>query len=192
MALLQVISEAIGVHVRETQFLLLFLWWWWDLFSSHASCSWIWQYKTNDQLYVNHLLFTDDLLIFFKVNKNSVQELNKLLNNLHRNTGSKSIAFFSKGCSNKSDLALYWETPSVLCKVYIWGLPLTISYIKARHFPLIDKCRAKVECWMLKKLSFTGRVKLIQWFKIQLAIGLYLLTYLFQWLRKLKESLRIS
>jgi len=91
-----------------------------------------------------------------------------VIKKLHANTGlmvnkDKSKAYLSKNCKNKSDLAaILGVSVSTMPTKYL-GLPLTVSYIKARHFtPLIDKCRSKVEGWMLQKLSMAGRAELIK------------------------------
>jgi len=43
------------------------------------------------------------------------------------------------------------------------GLPLSHNYFKATDFnPLVDKYRLKIEGWMAKLLSFTGRVECVK------------------------------
>ena len=124
--------------------------------------------KRSKQLHIPHILFAYDMLVFCRADKSSIKELNGIIKNLHLNTGlminrDKSKVYFSRSCRNKNDLAdILGVSISTIPSKYL-GLPLTISYIKARHFaPLIDKCRSRVEGWMLKKLSFAGIVELIK------------------------------
>jgi len=91
-----------------------------------------------------------------------------VIEKLHLNIGlmmnrDKSKAYFSKSCKNKSELAsILGVSISTMLTRYL-GLPHSISDIKARYFaPLIDKCRFRVEGWMLQKLSFTGRAEFIK------------------------------
>jgi len=116
--------------------------------------------------------------VFCRADKGSVKELNNVIKKLQENTGlmvnkEKKKAYFNKSCQIKTELASLlgisistmlqntWITS--LHFLYLLGLPLSISYIKARHFtPLIDNCRSKIEDWMLQKLSFAGRAELIK------------------------------
>ena len=152
--------------------------------------------KRSDQLHINHLLFADDLLIFCKADNFSAHEFNILLERLHMNTGlrinkEKSKAFFSKSCCNRSELvSILGITVSSMPSRYL-GFPLTISYVKARNFsPLIDKCRSKVEGWMLKKLSPAGRIELIR-SVIHNTLSYWALTFKFP-ISVVKEIERIS
>jgi len=58
------------------------------LFSMHLATesSRIHPLKRNEELHVSHLLFADDMLVFYRVDKSSVHELNKLLEQLYLNT----------------------------------------------------------------------------------------------------------
>ena len=50
-----------------------------------------------------------------------------------------------------------------LRKVCLLGIPLSINNLKDRDYPtLIDECRAKMEGWQGKTLSFPCRVELIR------------------------------
>ena len=112
--------------------------------------------KRNEELHISHILFADDMLVFCRANKSSVLELNRLLQKLYLNTGllvnrEKSKIYFSKSCKHKTDLAAILGMQIISLPTKYLGLPLSISYIKTRHFtPLIDKCRTKVAGWMLK------------------------------------------
>jgi len=87
---------------------------------------------------------------------------------LAKNTGllinrDKSKIFFSKSCPNKTTLLqAAGMTEGKLPMKYI-GIPLSINYLKARQYAgLIDRCREKVDGWMAKTLSYSGRIELIK------------------------------
>ena len=87
---------------------------------------------------------------------------------LAKNTGllinrDKSKIFFSKSCPNKTTLLqAAGVTEGMLPMKYI-GIPLSINYLKARQYAgLIDRCREKVDGWMAKTLSYSGRIELIK------------------------------
>jgi len=94
--------------------------------------------------------------------------MNNVIEKLHLDIGlmmnrDKSKAYFSKSCKNKSELASILGVSISAMPTRYLVLPFSISDIKARHFaPLIDKCRFRVEGWMLQKLSIAGRAELIK------------------------------
>lgn len=101
----------------------------------------------------SHLLFADDLLVFFPFNRHSVGNLDRLFDLLGNFVGlrinkAKSMLFYSRGCND----TLVWshfvnvpigrflsDTLVCLCRLY------TI-YPKVRNFfPLVDMCRKAME-----------------------------------------------
>jgi len=120
--------------------------------------------KRTNITHISHLLFADDLLVFCKGSKDSAKRLNLLLNQLELNTGlvvnnKKSKVFFSKGCKAKAQIANMLGVCSGSLPIRYLGLPVSVSYPKARHSaPSVDKVREKVEGWMAKALSMSGRV----------------------------------
>jgi len=61
--------------------------------------------------------------------------------------------FFSKRCSNKELLEAV-DVPEGRLPLKYPGIPLSINYLKARHYTrLLDNCREKVDGWMSKTLS---------------------------------------
>jgi len=84
--------------------------------------------KRNVELHVSHLLFADDMLVFYRADKSSVHELNKLLEQLHLNTGlqvnrGKSKIYFSKSCKYKNELASILGVPISSFPTKYLGLP---------------------------------------------------------------------
>ena len=57
----------------------------------------------------------------------------------------------------------YQKSAKALKPIKYLGLPLSSIYPKAKYFAaLIDNTRAKADSWMLKLLSFSGRIELIK------------------------------
>ena len=116
----------------------------------------------------SHLLFADDMLIFYRPNAASFKELNRLLEILQLNTGfiykQKQKQTVSKQiCKNKEELAAIINIPDGSLPIKYLGLPLSQNYLKSRDFlPLIDKFKLRIEVWMSKLLSFAGRVGLVK------------------------------
>jgi hypothetical protein len=115
---------------------------------------------------ISHLLFADDMLVFCRGHKKSLENLDLLFRKLELNTGlsinkEKSKIFFSKGCKNKRALAEILQCRLGYLPVKYLGLPLSIKYPKSKDFGwLIDKVRSKTDGWMTRVLSFAGRVEL--------------------------------
>jgi len=125
-------------------------------------------FKRSTSLQVSHLLFEDDLLLFCRANRKSLNGVNTLLNDLMLNTGlrtnrSKSKIFFSKGCTEETELSNILDISVGRLPVKCLGLHFTVQYPEAKHFsPLIDKLRARIEGWIMHSLSFAGRIELIK------------------------------
>ena len=86
---------------------------------------------------VFHLLFADDMLLFFKASKKSFSTINGLLAKLALNTGlsinrDKSKLFLSKGCRDKEDPSELIQIPAGNFPVTYLGLPLSHNYLKAK------------------------------------------------------------
>lgn len=126
------------------------------------------QPKRSAPYQLSHLLFADDMLIFCKANKSSMQELNNLLDILQWNAGlqinkSKSKMYVSKGTKHIELLANITGIPIGHLPTKYLGSPLGHKYPRARDFgPLVNKFRSNVEGWMSKLLSFAGRVELVR------------------------------
>ena len=88
---------------------------------------------------VSHLLFADDMLVFCKGYEKLAKGVNDASQKLEQYTGlainkQKSKVFLSKGCKVKDEIAAILGVPIGCLPLKYLGLPLTISYPKARHF----------------------------------------------------------
>lgn len=119
---------------------------------------------------VNHLLFADDSLLFFKANGAGATEVSNLLNSYcqalgQRINSSKSSVFFSKGCPEstrqevKGILNVQTET---LNEKYL-GMPSDIGTSKTGAFKYLkDRLWNKVKGWIEKAISAAGKEILIK------------------------------
>jgi len=112
--------------------------------------------ETPPHNYVTHLHFADDLLVFVKDNKPTLQKISAILDDFNQVSGQtinkeKSKIYFTKGCNNKEELR---DIMGFFPTKYL-GMPLSPSYLKPTHYSsLIDKCRGKIEGWSMHALSF--------------------------------------
>ena len=100
---------------------------------------------------VSYHLFVDDMLIFCRANRSSLQGDNTLLQDLSLNTGlainrAKSKKILSKGCQDKSTFSYVLGMVVAKSRVRYLGLPHSMPYRKAKHFtPLTDKVRNRID-----------------------------------------------
>jgi hypothetical protein len=119
---------------------------------------------------VNHLLFADDSLLFFKASSEGASKVKEVLQKYCLASGQrinmdKSPIFFSKGCpavlkeSIKNTLEVQRET---LNEKYL-GLPSNVGKSKSGAFKYLkDKVWKKVLGWMEQLLSVGGKEILIK------------------------------
>jgi hypothetical protein len=119
---------------------------------------------------VSHLLFADDSLLFFKVNRESAEEVNKVLQLYCDASGQwinmdKSSIHFGKGCSNqireeiKNILNVHQEA---LSEKYL-GMPTDVGNSSNGAFKYLkDRVWKRVQGWMEQSLSSRGKEVLIK------------------------------
>jgi hypothetical protein len=129
------------------------------LFDFHPRCA---------RLRLNHRCFADDLLIFSAASINSVQIVKEVLGEFEALSGlranpSRSTCF----CAGISD-QLKGEVVSILqmsegsFPVHYLGVPLTTKRLTATDCEmLVSKITARIDSWVVRKLSFAGRLQLI-------------------------------
>jgi hypothetical protein len=119
---------------------------------------------------VNHLLFADDSLLFFKASTDGAREIKDVLEKYCKASGQrinmdKSSIFFSKGCPGvvkegiKAVLDVQRET---LSEKYL-GMPSDVGRSKSGAFKYLkDRVWKKVLGWMEQLLSVGGKEILIK------------------------------
>ncbi|GKD85461.1 RNA-directed DNA polymerase, eukaryota, reverse transcriptase zinc-binding domain protein [Tanacetum coccineum] len=117
------------------------------------------------QMEISHLCFADDLLVFFHGDTESVKVIKGALDEFSKVSGlipnmGKSIIFFG----NVKD-HVKQEILSIM-PFKVGSLPVTCLHVTKQIGLneckcLVEKVRAKVNCWKNKMLTYAGRLKLI-------------------------------
>ena len=119
---------------------------------------------------VNHLLFADDNLLFFKANSVGATEVNQVLEAYCQASGqrinyAKSLIFFSKGVpdSTREVIKDSLNVPNETLNEKYLGMPSDIGNSKNGAFKYLkDRVWNKVKGWMEKVLSSGGKEVLIK------------------------------
>ena len=135
-------------------------------FTDNSNFSYHWRCT---DLQLTHLIFTDDLLLFSKGDKDSIELLFKgvqLFSNISglKANNAKSQCFFSNVDHDTKNFALSFTglLEGSLPITYL-GLPLISSKLNARDCqPLIDKLCNRVGSWTCNFISQGGRLQLVQ------------------------------
>ena len=118
---------------------------------------------------ITHLSFADDMLVFFDGSESSLAAILATLTDFHHISGlglslSKSCLFVDGGnmVFAHSLAARFGLTQGSLPVRYL-GLPLLPHKLRTGDYqPLLDKFRARINSWTVKRLSFAGRLQLLQ------------------------------
>jgi hypothetical protein len=118
---------------------------------------------------INHLLFADDSLLFFKANKETAEELDATLvyckasgQKINRD---KSSIFFTKGCPNevKEMVKVILQVANESLNEKYLGLPSDVGRKKSGAFKYLkDRVWKKIQGWMEQILSVGGKEVLIK------------------------------
>ena len=134
---------------------------------SRYDSGYITYHPQTSNLKISHLMFADDVMIFFGGDSSSLHGINETLEDfagwsgLHMN--KEKTQLFHAGLSHIESAALagYGFTHGSLPIRYI-GLPLMSRKLRmAEYAPLIEKISAKFNAWAVLSLSFAGRIQLI-------------------------------
>jgi hypothetical protein len=128
-------------------------------FSFHPRCS---------LLRLTHLSFADDLLIFSAASAASVQGVLNLLNEFEDLSGlksnpSKSSVFLTGVAPHEKQKILHLlHMPEGVLPVRYLGVPLITKHMSAADCDcLITKVSSRIDSWLVRKLSFAGRLQLL-------------------------------
>ena len=114
---------------------------------------------------VNHLLFADGSLLFFKANSVGANEVNQVLDIYCQATGqrvnyAKSSLYFSKGVpdSVRHDIKSVLNVPNETLNEKYLGMPSDIGSSKNGAFKYLkDRLWNKVQGWIEKTMSTAGK-----------------------------------
>jgi hypothetical protein len=130
-----------------------------SLFSYHLKCNLI---------KLTHLCFADDLLIFSAATLASVQcVLGALvdieaLSGLKANPSKSSVFIAGVSTTDKQNLFELLHMPKGVISVRYLGVPLITKMLSATDCDsLIFKISSRIDYWLVRKLSFAGRLQLL-------------------------------
>nr|XP_016493285.1 PREDICTED: uncharacterized protein LOC107812650 [Nicotiana tabacum] len=129
-------------------------------FKYHPKCA---------KLGITHLSFADDLLLFSRGHLPSIAALHRCFSQFSQTSGlqanlGKSFVYFEGVSQTERSRILqhFGYVQGELTFRYL-GIPLSTKKISLMQWqPLIQKIVARVSSWTTKKLSYAGRVQLVQ------------------------------
>lgn len=137
------------------------------LLKSRYASGYISYHPRTSDLKISHLMFADDVMIFFDGGSSSLHGIYKTLEDfagwsgLHMNREKTQLFHSGLNQHDCNALASYGFTFGSLPIRYL-GLPLMSRKLKvAEYAPLIDKISSRFNSWAVKSLSFAGRAQLI-------------------------------
>lgn len=129
-------------------------------FNYHPKC---------EKLGVSHLMFADDLLLFARADVPSVQILYQTFQKFSQASGLEAnldkTEMYMGGVSDSDKQQILHVLPVSLGSLpfkYL-GIPLSskkLTYVQCK--PLLEKIIARMKCWSVKFLSYSGRLQLIK------------------------------
>ncbi|KAL1192898.1 putative ribonuclease H protein [Cardamine amara subsp. amara] len=119
-------------------------------------------------LNISHLMFADDVMIFFDGSSNSLHRITEALDlfgswsGLHMNPQKTEI--FTAGLNQLESLELSsFGFPIGSLPIRYLGLPLMHRKLKfSEYSPLLDKLEGQFKSWAVKALSYAGRLQLLK------------------------------
>ena len=121
-----------------------------------------------EQLRISHLMFADDVMVFFDGTSNSLHGIAECLDDfaswssLHMNTNKTEL--FTSGVDQVESAAIAsYGFSSGQFPIRYLGLPLMSRKLKISEYtPLLLKITSKIQSWTAKILSFAGRLQLLR------------------------------
>lgn len=120
------------------------------------------------ELEISHLMFADDVMVFFDGTSNSLHGISECLDDfaswsgLHMNTAKTEL--FTSGVDQSETAAITsYGFPSGQFPIRYLGLPLMSRKLKISEYaPLMTKINQRIQSWSAKLLSFAGRLHLLK------------------------------
>ena len=138
------------------------------LLRSRYNSGYIKYHPKTENLGISHLMFADDVMVFFDGGSSSLHGIAETLDDFASWSGlsmnKDKTQLFHAGLSEEetSSLTAYGFSHSSLPIRYL-GLPLMHIKLKiAEYSPLLDKLNRRFNLWATKSLSFAGRCLLIK------------------------------
>ena len=138
------------------------------LLRSRYNSGYIRYHPHTEELEISHLMFADDVMIFFDGSGSSLHGINETLDDfagwsgLHMNRDKTQLFHAGLSLDESNALSAYGFPIGALPIRYL-GLPLMHRKLKVSEYsPLIDKLHNRFNAWAVKSLSFAGRCLLLK------------------------------
>lgn len=137
------------------------------LLLSRFRSGYIFYHPKTTGLDLSHLMFADDVIIFFDGGSSSLHGINETLDDFAGwsglNMNREKTELFLAGVDEVELLAIAnYGFPSASLPIRYLGLPLMCRKLKVSEYsPLLEKIKGRFLSWVVNSLSFAGRLQLI-------------------------------
>ncbi|KAG7547431.1 Reverse transcriptase domain [Arabidopsis suecica] len=137
------------------------------LLLSRYSSGYIYYHPKTSDLEISHLMFADDVMIFFDGGSSSLHGINDTLDDFAGWSGltmnRDKTELFLAGVDEIESLAIAnYGFPQGTLPIRYLGLPLMCRKLKISEYtPLLEKVKGKFSTWAVRSLSYAGRLQLI-------------------------------
>lgn len=132
------------------------------LLQSHFDAGYIHYHPRTSDLNISHLMFADDVMVFFDGGSSSLHGISEALDDFASWSGlkmnrDKTQLFYAGVTHNESKALTDYGFPVSSLPIRYLGLPLMHRKLKIIEYePLLDKLRSRFNSWAAKTLSFPG------------------------------------
>ncbi|KAG7585557.1 Reverse transcriptase domain [Arabidopsis thaliana x Arabidopsis arenosa] len=137
------------------------------LLRSRYSSGYIFYHPKTSGLEISHLMFADDVMIFFDGGSSSLHGINETLDDFASWSGlvmnrEKTELFLAGVNETESATIANYGFPHASLPIRYLGLPLMCRKLTVSEYaPLVNKIKGKFNSWAVKSLSYAGRLQLI-------------------------------
>ncbi|KAG7588721.1 Reverse transcriptase domain [Arabidopsis suecica] len=138
-----------------------------NLLKSRFDAGYIHYHPKTSDLSISHLMFADDVMVFFDGGSSSLHGISETLDDFASWSGLQvnkdKTTLYLAGTDSLEALAIArYGFPLGTLPVRYLGLPLMSRKLKISEYePLMEKVAKRFRSWAVKSLSFAGRVQLI-------------------------------
>lgn len=137
------------------------------LLRSRYESGYISYHPNTSELEISHLMFADDVMVFFDGSSSSLHGIYETLDDFAGWSGLKmnreKTSLFHAGLPLSDSRAIsHYGFPEGSLPVRYLGLPLMCRKLRISEYsPLLEKVKSRFRAWAVKSLSFAGRAQLI-------------------------------